>query len=48
MLFVILQKDLRTEAVSVHSIYDSEQHALAQIERLISEGIYGYKMETVS
>jgi hypothetical protein len=46
MLYIILEKDLETEVVSVHSVYDEEATAVAAMEALIeSTEDYGYKMD---
>lgn len=48
MFYVILEKDLATEIVSVHSVYEDEGLAVDAIESLIeSTEDYGYKMEMV-
>jgi hypothetical protein len=47
MLYIILEKDLETEVVSVHSVYDDEATAVDAMESLIeSTEDYGYKMDT--
>lgn len=48
MFYVILKKDLETEIVSVHSVYEDEGLAVSAIESLIeSTEDYGYKMNVV-
>lgn len=48
MYYVILEKDLETEVVSVHSVYEDEALAVSAIEELIeSTEDYGYKMNVV-
>lgn len=48
MLYIILEKDLQTDFVSVHSVYDSEQLAVDAMETLIeSTEDFGYKMDVV-
>jgi hypothetical protein len=48
MLYIILEKDLETEVVSVHSVYDDETTAVDAMESLIeSTEDYGYKMDVV-
>ena len=48
MLYIILEKDLETEGVSVHSVYDEEHVAVDTMEELIeSTEDYGYKMDVV-
>lgn len=48
MLYIILEKDLETDAVSVHSVYDDEAAADSAMEALIeSTEDYGYKMDVV-
>lgn len=48
MYYVILEKDLETEVVSVHSVYGDEQLAVDTMETLIeSTEDYGYKMDVV-
>lgn len=45
MYYVILEKDLETEIVSVHSVYDDEETAVDAMNELIeSTEDYGYKM----
>ena len=46
MFYIILEKDLETEVVSVHSVYENEAIAVDVMEMLIeSTEDYGYKME---
>jgi len=46
MDYVILEKDLETEVVSVHSVYSIEQLAVDTMDALIeSTEDYGYKIE---
>lgn len=46
MYYVILEKDLETEVVSVHSVYEDQALAVSTMEELIeSTEDYGYKME---
>lgn len=48
MIYVILEKDLETEFVSVHSVYDDEEIAVDAMEALIKDTEdYGYKMDVV-
>lgn len=48
MYYVILEKDLETEVVSVHSVYEDEGRAVDALESLIeSTEDYGYKMDVV-
>jgi len=48
MLYIILEKDLKTDFVSVHSVYDNEALAVDAMEALIeSTEDYGYKMDVV-
>lgn len=48
MRYTILEKDLETEVVSVHSFYASEAEAVDVMELLIeSTEDYGYKMEAI-
>jgi hypothetical protein len=48
MLYIILEKDLATDQVSVHSVYDDEQLAVDAIEGLIcSTEDFGYKMDAI-
>ena len=48
MLYIILEKDLETDIVSVHSVYDDEALAVDAMEALIeSTEDYGYKMDAV-
>jgi len=46
MLYVILQKELATENVSVFGVYDSEELAMSEMDMLIDENEdFGYKMD---
>lgn len=48
MLYIILEKDLETEVVSVHHCKHYEQLAVDTMETLIeSTEDYGYKMDAV-
>lgn len=48
MYYVILEKDLETEVVSVHSVYEDEGLAVDALESLIeSTEDCGYKMDVV-
>jgi hypothetical protein len=48
MLYIILEKDLETGDVWVHSVYDNEALAIDAMEALIeSTEDYGYKMDAV-
>jgi len=48
MLYIILEKNLETEFVSVHSVYEDEALAVSMMEELIeSTEDYGYKMDAV-
>jgi hypothetical protein len=48
MLYIILEKDLETEVVTVHSVYEDEALAVATMEELVeSTEDYGYKMDAV-
>lgn len=48
MYYIILEKDLKTEVVSVHGVYEDEDLAVDAIESLIeSTEDYGYKMDVV-
>jgi hypothetical protein len=48
MFYVILEKDLKTEFVSVHSVYDNEEIAVDAMEALIEDTEdYGYRMDVV-
>ena len=48
MLYVILEKDLATEAVNVHSVWNDEQSAVEEMGRLIdATEDYGYRIHAV-
>ena len=48
MYYIILEKDLETEVVSVHSVFDDESTAVAMLDQLIeSTEDYGYKIDMV-
>lgn len=48
MIYIILEKDLETETVSVHSVYDDETVAVSAMDALIeSTEDYGYKMDAI-
>jgi hypothetical protein len=48
MLYIILEKDLETENVCVHSVFDDEECAMTEMEYLIeATEDFGYKMEVV-
>lgn len=48
MIYIILEKDLETETVSVHSVYDDETVAVSTMDSLIeSTEDYGYKMDAM-
>ena len=48
MFYIILEKDLETEVVSVHSVHEDDVRAVAAMETLIeSTEDYGYKMDAV-
>lgn len=48
MLYIILEKNLETEEVLVHSVYDDEELAVSEMEKLIeSTEDYGYKMQAL-
>jgi hypothetical protein len=48
MIYIIFEKNLETEVVSVHSVYDDEVLASATMEDLIeSTEYFGYKMDVV-
>ena len=48
MLYIILEKDLETDIVSVHSVYDDEHTAVLALDALIeSTEDYGYKMDAI-
>lgn len=48
-LFAIIQKNLETDCVSIHSIYNDEDFAMNEVDRLIefADGEYGYKLQAV-
>ncbi len=48
MIYAILEKDLDTDIIEVHCLYDNKQDADWTLENLINdmEG-YGYKMITI-
>jgi len=47
MFYIILEKDLATEKVAVHSVYDDEALAVSAMEDLIEKGeeMFGYRMD---
>ena len=49
MIYIILEKDLETETVSVHSVYDDDETvAVSTMDSLIeSTEDYGYKMDAM-
>jgi hypothetical protein len=48
MLYIILQKNLHTDCVAVHSVYDDEGAAVDEINNLIdSDETHGYRMDSV-
>jgi len=48
MLYIILQKNLHTGRVAVHSVYDDEGAAVNEINNLIdSDETHGYRMDSV-
>ena len=48
MFYVILEKDLETEQTRVHSVFESEDLAVAAMEDLIeATEDFGYRMDCV-
>lgn len=50
MLFIILEKNLKTDDIKVHSVYDDEEFAVSSLNTLIEssdEETFGYKMDSV-